>query len=67
MGLSIVRALAGMGYAIATPAASGIVGTHFPQGKPKTMAFAAMAGGMSIILDQCPTLHASQRARLVQE
>ena len=60
IGLSIVRALAGMGYAIATPAASGIIGTHFPPGKPKTMAFAAMAGGGSIVLGR--TSHLTPRS-----
>lgn len=42
--LSAARALAGIGHAMACPAASGIIATYFPQGRPRTLAFAALAG-----------------------
>lgn len=44
IGLSACRGLAGVGYAIATPAAYGTVGTYFPPGRLKTIAYSAMAG-----------------------
>ena len=44
IGLSACRGLAGVGYAIATPAAYGTVGTYFPPGRLKTLAYSAMAG-----------------------
>jgi MFS family permease len=48
IGLSFARALAGVGFAVASPAAAGIVGTSFPQGKPRNMTFAAIAGAGAI-------------------
>ncbi|EIW66343.1 hypothetical protein TREMEDRAFT_65617 [Tremella mesenterica DSM 1558] len=48
IGLSFTRAFAGIGYAIASPAASGTIGTCFPQGRPKTIAFSVMAGSGAV-------------------
>jgi MFS family permease len=46
--LSAARGLAEIGHAMACPAASGIIATYFPQGRPRTLAFAALAGCGSI-------------------
>ncbi|RSH90888.1 hypothetical protein EHS25_010064 [Saitozyma podzolica] len=48
IGLGFARALAGAGFAVASPAAAGIVGASFPQGRPKNMTFAAIAGAGAI-------------------
>ncbi|GFZ50629.1 hypothetical protein JCM24511_08387 [Saitozyma sp. JCM 24511] len=48
IGLSFARALAGAGFAVASPAAAGIVGTSFPQGRTKNMTFAAIAGAGAV-------------------
>ena len=48
IGLSFARGLAGIGFAVATPCGSGLLGTHLPEGRGRTLAFAALAGGTPI-------------------
>ncbi len=45
VGLCIVRALAGLGLAVASPAAFGITATSFPTNPHRTIAFSALALG----------------------
>ncbi len=46
VGLCIVRALAGLGLAVASPAAFGITATSFPTNPHRTIAFSALALGI---------------------
>ncbi|RXK35465.1 hypothetical protein M231_07277 [Tremella mesenterica] len=48
IGLSMTQSLSGIGFAIASPAAAAMIGTYFPSGKPKTIAFSVMAGAGAI-------------------
>jgi MFS family permease len=44
-GLNICRGIAGIGAAIMHPAAAGVIGSMYPSGRPRSMAFAAITCG----------------------
>lgn len=46
--LSIARALSGIGYAVACPAITGIIGSAFPAGRLRQVAFAALSGAAAL-------------------
>lgn len=47
-GLAATRALCGMGFAVACPAATGVIGSAFPAGRIRTAAFAALSGSAAL-------------------
>ncbi|RXK35463.1 hypothetical protein M231_07275 [Tremella mesenterica] len=48
IGLSFTRALAGIGYAVASPAAFGVIGNCFPTGRPKNIAYSVVTGAGAV-------------------
>ena len=46
-GLNVCRGLTGVSCAIMLPASAGLIGALYPQGKKRTLAFAAITCGMS--------------------
>jgi MFS family permease len=43
--LNVCRAVFGLGSSVAMPAAAGMIGTMFPQGRKRTYAFVAVSCG----------------------